>query len=238
MATYVLVHGAGHGGWCYRAVATTLRRHGHEVYAPTLTGVGDRLHTLCASVDLDTHIADVAKLLFFDDLVSVILVGHSYGGMVITGAADRAIERIAQLVYLDAAIPENGECLMEVSPGLRAFQTGNQTINGAEVGLFPTPELITAVYGLGESSVAGWARPRLTPHPWKTFTQPLRLLHPERVSRIPRTVINCTATLKVRDSRNRDRWFEGDRVWEVDAGHDLMLLQPDAVAAMLLRLAS
>jgi pimeloyl-ACP methyl ester carboxylesterase len=200
--------------------------------------VGDRLHTLCASVDLDTHITDVANLLFFDDLVSVILVGHSYGGMVITGAADRAIERVAQLVYLDAAIPESGECLMEVSPGLRAFQSGNRILNGAEVGLFPTPELIAAVYGLGENSIADWARPRLTPHPWKTFTQPLRLVHPERVARIPRTVINCAATLKVRDPKNRDRWFKGDRVWEVDAGHDLMLLQPDAVAAMLLRLAS
>jgi pimeloyl-ACP methyl ester carboxylesterase len=90
MATYVLVHGGGHGGWCYQRVARLLRSAGHEVYAPTLTGLGERSHDVHPGIDLDTHIADVAGVLRYEDLHDVILLGHSYGGMVITGAADRS----------------------------------------------------------------------------------------------------------------------------------------------------
>ena len=97
MATYVLVHGGGHGGWCYQRVARRLRAEGHEVHAPSLTGLGDRAHLLGPHVDLHLHARDVAALIFYEDLRDVILVGHSYGGMVITGAADLAwmAERLA-----------------------------------------------------------------------------------------------------------------------------------------------
>src|SRR6185437_12915683 len=115
MATYVLVHGGHHGGWCYKKVARLLRSAGHEVYSPTLTGLGERRHLLGPKVDLETHIADVVGVLEFEDLHDVILVGHSYGGMVITGVADRALERIKELVYLDAAHPRNGESLADVA---------------------------------------------------------------------------------------------------------------------------
>ena len=108
MATYVLVHGGGHGGWCYHPVARLLEARGHTVYAPTLTGLGERSHLLSPAIDLDVHIHDVVQLLHYEDLRDVILVGHSYGGMVITGIADRATDRIGQLVYLDAANPVNG----------------------------------------------------------------------------------------------------------------------------------
>jgi pimeloyl-ACP methyl ester carboxylesterase len=94
MATYVLVHGGAHGGWCYQPVARILRSRGQEVYTPTLTGLGEREHLLSPSVDLDCHITDVVKLLQFEDLHEVILVGHSYGGMVITGVADRSTDRV------------------------------------------------------------------------------------------------------------------------------------------------
>src|SRR6266704_2926101 len=100
MATYVLVHGGSHGGWCYQRVARLLRSAGHDVYAPTLTGVGERAHLLGPDVDLETHITDVVQLLRYEDLNDVILVGHSYGGMVITGVADRALDRVGHLVYL------------------------------------------------------------------------------------------------------------------------------------------
>ena len=103
MATYVLVHGGGHGGWCYQRVAPILRSSGHDVYTPTMTGLGERAHLLDDRVDLNLHIEDVAAVLHYEDLREVILVGHSYGGMVITGVADRVVGRIGRLVYLDAA---------------------------------------------------------------------------------------------------------------------------------------
>src|SRR4051812_34240279 len=115
MSTYVLVHGGGHGGWCYQRVARLLRSDGHEVYAPTLTGLGERSHLVGPQVDLDMHIQDVVALLHFEDLRAVILVGHSYGGMVITGVADRASDRIGRLVYLDAATPVNNQSLRDVA---------------------------------------------------------------------------------------------------------------------------
>src|ERR1700756_204560 len=99
MATFVLVHGGGHGGWCYRKVARLLREAGHEVFTPTLTGLAERSHLVSPSTDLETHIADIVNLLAWEDLQDIILVGHSYGGMVITGVADRAADRIAELVY-------------------------------------------------------------------------------------------------------------------------------------------
>lgn len=105
MATYVLVHGGGHGGWCYQRVARMLRSAGHDVYTPTMTGLGERAHLVSPRVDLDMHIRDVTATLHHEDLREVILVGHSYGGMVITGAADRAADRVGRIVYLDAANP-------------------------------------------------------------------------------------------------------------------------------------
>lgn len=96
MATYVLVHGGGHGGWCYRKVAALLRQAGHDVYTPTLTGLGERAHLVSGDVDLDLHIRDITAVLHYDDLRDVILVGHSYGGMVITGVADRSSDRIGR----------------------------------------------------------------------------------------------------------------------------------------------
>ena len=100
MAIYVLVHGGAHGGWCYRDVARLLRSAGHDEYTPTLTGLGERSHLLGPGIDLDTHITDVMAVLHYEDLRDVILVGHSYGGMVITGVADRAADRVGHIVYL------------------------------------------------------------------------------------------------------------------------------------------
>jgi pimeloyl-ACP methyl ester carboxylesterase len=111
-AAFVLVHGTGHGGWCWRFIAPLLRAAGHDVYAPTLTGLGASshlLHELNNRISLYTHVKDVTNMLFYEDLSEVVLVGHSYGGMVITGVAAKEPQRLAQLVYLDAYLPLEGE---------------------------------------------------------------------------------------------------------------------------------
>jgi pimeloyl-ACP methyl ester carboxylesterase len=233
MATFVLVHGGGHGGWCYQPLARLLRAAGHEVYTPTLTGVGERRHLVSADVDLDLHIQDVVNVLRYEDLDDVILLGHSYGGLVITGAADRALDRIGQLVYLDASIPEDGESLTILTPAImEKAHSGARLVDGVELVLWPE-DYPPEVFGIKDPGLAAWARERLTPHPWKTFEQPLRLTHPDAVKKIPRTNINCTETLRLRPAERRQRAFEADRVFEIDTGHDLMITEPQAVADIL-----
>lgn len=236
MATYVLVHGAGHGGWCYQRVARLLRAAGHEVHTPSLTGLGERAHLLTPDVGLDTHIADIVSLLEHEDLHDVILAGHSYGGIVITGAADRALSRIAQLVYLDAAILHDGESLHGVTPAIAAMHEGMKTANGVDLVLWPDDPIAHAIYGVTDEADWAWMRARLHPHPWRTFTDTLRLADPDAVARLPRTVINCPATLAKRAGESLDRYRVGDRVWEIDTGHDLMITEPGQTAEMLLRL--
>ncbi len=237
-ATYVLVHGGGHGGWCYGRLAPLLRAEGHSVFAPTLTGCGERAHLLTPGVGLDTHIEDLVRVLHYEDLTDAILVGHSYGGMVITGAADRVPERVGQLVYLDGAIPEDGESLAEMTPALmEAARREGRTVDGVEVVLWPGDEAGRR-YGVTDPGALAWMQERLTPHPWRSFTEPLRLRDPEAVKRIPRTNINCKETVALRPPERAGRAFEADRVWEIDTGHDLMITEPEAVADMLLRLAS
>ena len=114
MATFVLVHGAWHGGWCYRDTAKALRDAGHTVFTPTHSGVGERAHQASETITLETHIRDVCGCIEAEELNAVILCGHSYGGMVITGVADRLPERIKSLVYLDAFVPEHGESLIDL----------------------------------------------------------------------------------------------------------------------------
>src|SRR5262249_14497470 len=121
MITYVLVHGAWHGGWCWKKVTPLLRASGYAVFTPTLTGLGERSHLLSPEVSLHTHIQDVVAVVEYEDLREVMLVGHSYGGMVITGVAERVPARLSQLVYLDAFVPEHGQALLDLhSPDERA----------------------------------------------------------------------------------------------------------------------
>lgn len=237
MATYVLVHGGGHGGWCYKFVAARLRQQGHEVYAPTLTGLAEREASMSAAIDLDFHISDVVKLLHFEDLSDVILVGHSYGGMVITGAADRATDRIGHLVYLDAATPTNGQSLVDVAgPMILLARQGSRMVGGVELCLFPGTDPLS-FYGVTAPEQIDWMRPRLTPHPWRCFDQPLRLVNEESLWRIPQSHIVCTATLPGRDVERLTALSDG-RFWHIDTGHDLMITEPEWVAEKLLRIAS
>jgi len=235
MATFVLVHGGAHGGWCYQRVARLLRAAGHEVYTPTLTGLGERSHLVTPDVDLDLHIDDVVAVLHYEDLRDVILVGHSYGGMVITGVADRAPERVGKLVYLDAANPADGQSLADIAaPLMEAARSRMQVVDGVELVLFPGTEPMPS-YGVTDPDDIAWMQERLTAHPWKTFTQPLRLADEARVGEIPTFHIVCTSTLATRDPALMDRARAEGRLWDVDTGHDLMITEPDAVAELLQR---
>jgi pimeloyl-ACP methyl ester carboxylesterase len=234
MATFVLVHGGGHGGWCYQFVARRLRSAGHDVYTPTLTGLGERSHLVSKDVNLDVQITDVVNVLEFEDLRDVILVGHSYGGMIITGVADRATDRIGHLVFLDAANPENGQSLVDVAGLLmEASRSMGRVVDGVELVLFPGDDPM-GFYGVTDPDQIAWMKPKLTPHPWACFEQKL-LLHNESAMRtIPQSHIVCTGTLPFRDVEKLKADSDG-RVWDIDTGHDLMISEPEAVTEMLLQ---
>ena len=149
MATFVIVHGWWSGGWYFQPIARLLRALGHEVYTPTVTGVGERVHLACPQVDLETHVQDIVNVLEYEDLHDVVLVGYSYGGMIVTVAADRVPERISQLIYLDAFVPRDGESLADIIPDL-------------------TAQMEEVARDVGN----GWQVPRDPPHPRKT-AQPI-----------------------------------------------------------------
>ena len=233
MATYVLVHGGGHGGWCYQKVARLLRAEGHEVHTPTLTGLGERSHLLSPDIDLDTHIHDVVSLLFHEDLHDVTLVGHSYGGMVITGIADRTADRVGRIVYLDAANPVNGQSLVDVAgPVILITREHATVVDGVELVLHPAPGA-AAFYGVTDPDDLAWMDERLTAHPWACFEQPLELTNEDALWAIPRYSIVCTSTLATRPKALMDEYRRAGRLWDIDTGHDLMITEPQAVADLL-----
>jgi pimeloyl-ACP methyl ester carboxylesterase len=237
VATYVLVHGGGHGGWCYQRVARFLRAAGHDVYTPTLTGLGERSHLVGPHVGLDLHIRDVVAVLEFEDLRDVILVGHSYGGMVITGVADRAADRVGRLVYLDAANPVNGQSLVDVAgPVINAVRPMGEVVDGVELVLLPEPGA-GLLYGVTDADDLAWMAERLTGHPWQCFEQPLELTDEQALRAIPQFHIICTSTLETRDPELMAAARAAGRLWDIDTGHDLMITEPQATADALLEVA-
>ena len=238
MATFVLVHGGGHGGWCYQRVAPRLRAAGHAVHTPTLTGLGERAHLLRADIDLDFHIGDIVKVLHFDDLRDVILVGHSYGGMVITGVADRATDRVGKLVFLDAATPKNGESLVDhAGRVINAVRPYGKVVDGIELVLLPGRDA-GRLYGVEDEADLAWMADRLTGHPWRCFEQPLRLANEAAMRAIPDFHVVCTSTILTRERALIERARSEGRFWDIDTGHDLMITAPSAVADALLEIAA
>ena len=236
MATFVLVHGAGHGSWCWNDVAPLLRGQGHIVLAPTLEGVGERLHEATSLTGLYRHADEIAGIVRNCEAQKVVLVGHSYGGMVVTAAAALEPDRIAMLVYLDAAIPEDGEALLDVSPGLSLLAGTTFEHAGVRMGL--QPDMVAGpIYGLTDKDVLDRAMPLLTPHPWRCFEESLRVAHPNDLGSIPRAILNCRETLARRPQGIRHRWQNGTLVEQIDAPHDCMLTHPDQVAEFLMRCA-
>jgi len=237
MATYVLVHGGGHGGWCYAKVKQRLESAGHEVFAPSLTGLAERSHLLSPAVDLHMHIDDVVQLLHYWNLRDVILVGHSYGGMVITGIADRATDRVGKLVYLDAANPRNHQSLVDVAgPVIEMVRPAGATVDGVELVLLPAPGA-GAFYGVTDPDDLAWMDDRLTGHPWRCFEQKLDLSNEEGLWAIRQYHIVCESTLATRDPALIERAKSEGRLWSVDTGHDLMITEPDLVTEALVQIA-
>jgi pimeloyl-ACP methyl ester carboxylesterase len=237
MSTYVLVHGGGHGGWCYAKVKQRLEGAGHEVFAPSLTGLAERSHLLSASVDLDMHIRDVVQLLHYWDLKDVVLVGHSYGGMVITGVADRAAGRVGKLVYLDAANPRNHQSLVDVAgPVIEAVRPMGAVVDGVELVLLPAPGA-GAFYGVIDPGDLAWMDDRLCGHPWRCFEQKLELRNEEALWAIAQYHIICESTLATRDAALIEEARTEGRLWSIDTGHDLMITEPDLVAEALIQVA-
>jgi pimeloyl-ACP methyl ester carboxylesterase len=229
--TFVLVAGAWHGGWCWQRITPLLRAAGHDVHAPSLTGLGDREHLASRSVSLNTHITDVANLLLMEDLKDVVLVGHSYAGFVVTGVADRSPARIRTLVYLDAFVPEDGKSLADyVLPDRRA--AFEQT--GKEKGFYdPFP---LAPFGVTKPEDVAFAQPRLRPQPYLTFTQPLKMKGPLNK---PRVYVRATEP-SYPQFEGLAQQLKTDPNWkyaEVTGGHDCMITNPRGLADALLKLA-
>jgi pimeloyl-ACP methyl ester carboxylesterase len=231
MASFVLVHGGGHGGWCYRFVAERLRAKGHLVHAPSLTGLGERQHLLSAAINLDTHITDIVALLEAEDLREAIVVGHSYGGMVITGVGDRSSERVGHLVYLDAANPRSGMSLVDVAgPMMQGARAMGGDRDGIELAMFPE-NTQPQFFGVTDPEHIAWMQPRLAAHPWACFTQPLVLRNEAALWAIPQTHLICESTRESRVDSLCDPYH--GPIQAIDTGHDLMVTEPDWVAARL-----
>ncbi len=241
MATFVLVHGAFYGGWCWKHVRRLLREAGHEVCTPTLTGAGERCHLLTREVGLATHIQDIVNVLECEDLREVVLVGHSYGGMVITGVADRVPERLAHLVYLDAHLPDNDQAASGAFGG--SANEVLQSLSKAEGESWLLPPLPLHVMGVTRSEDVAWAQPRRVPHPLRTLNEPLHLAR--GVSSVPATYVRCAQRdgligafgadpLATFHERARQR---GLRMRELDCGHDAMVAVPEPTARVLMEVA-
>jgi pimeloyl-ACP methyl ester carboxylesterase len=230
IATYVLVHGAWHGGWCWAKVARLLRDAGHEVHTPTLTGLGERAHLARPEVDLDTHIQDVVALLEAEELRQVTLVGHSYGGMVITGVAARTTGRIGHLVYLDAFVPEAGKALLDyVGPGAAMMrETAAAHGEGWRIPSFP-PER----FGVTSQRDTEWLNKHLVPQPLRTFEQPLSAAGGDKLKR---TYVYCSKPAMGAFDQFAER-LRDDRKWtfhDVKTGHDAMVTAPGEIAKILM----
>lgn len=233
----VLVHGAWHGAWCWRRVLPLLRGAGVQSHAVTLTGLGERAHLLSPTIDLHTHIQDVIGLIETEELQRVVLVGHSYAGMVITGVADRLQQEqaglLVHLVYLDAALPRPGDSWSSAhsEDTRQARIAASQSSGGLS---FPPPD--ASLFGLSGAD-RDWVNRRQTPQPFRLYQQPLQF-DAARVDAVPRTFIDCTqpALATIAPSRVRVRSEPGWNVVEMATGHDPMVSEPAELSQILLQI--
>ena len=232
MVTFLLVHGAWHSGRSWERVVPLLESAGHRVLAPSLTGYGDKAHLLSPEVGLGTHIDDVAGLIEADRLDNVILVGHSYAGMVISGVAHRVPERIAQLVFLDAMVPEDGETAVDVLPVTKALI--DVAVDGWRVPPMPEQPPPLGLFGVTDPDDLSWLRSTLSDQPVRCLQEPVRLDNPAART-IPRTHIHCVANRPVGITRRPVP--AGERVRELPTGHDCMITMPFELAGLLLEAA-
>lgn len=233
MATFVLLHGAFHGGWCWAEVAGILRARGHVVTTPTQTGLGERGHLLAPGITLDTFAADLINHLRYEDLTDVTLVGHSFAGSPISKAAEVEGARLRKLVYLDAVVLEGDETAFDAfSERTRATRLQLAEEHDGGVSIPPPP---AETFGVVEPAQAGWLAPRLTPHPLDTYRSPLGLTAPPGAG-LPKVYVHCTEPdyAPLRWAVERVRAAD----WRIEAlatGHDAMVTAPEALADLLER---
>jgi len=233
-ATYVLVHGAWHGSWCWKRVRKGLRDAGRQVFTPTLTGVGERSHLNTAAVDLSTHIADVVNLLRWEDLSDVILCGHSYGGSVIRGIADRVPERIRTLVYLDGFVPEDGESVFDLTPEHAHHLRLQARTAGSGWNVPPIPAERFNV----NLRDAAWVNAQCTPQSVASFEERIKLNRvPSRAHDVMYVLATGWDNSPFRAAHERAK-AKGWQTRIVSCGHEVMLDLPGELTDLLLEFAT
>lgn len=230
MTDYVLIHGAWHGSWCWARVRRLLAAGAHRVFTPTLTGLGERSHLLSRQVGLQTHIADVANLMIWEDLRDIILVGHSYGGVIARHVADRMPDRINSLVYLDAFVPENGKALSDYLPDNGESFLEQAVAYGDGWKIPPIPASIFAV----NAADAAWVDGQCTMHPLSSFEAPALISGAcDQVSTIGYILargFDGPFGQFYAKAKERGWWHE-----ELACGHDVMLDMPNELTNLLLQ---
>jgi pimeloyl-ACP methyl ester carboxylesterase len=235
--TFVLVHGAWHGGWCWSRVADRLRASGHQVFTPTQTGLGERKHLLSKDISLDTFTRDIANLIEAEELTNVVLVGHSFGGAAISGVADAMPDRIKHLVYLDSLVMDGGKSPFDALPPdvvAARRKAAEETSGGLSL---PAP--LPSAFGVSDANDTEWVKRRLTPHPLGTYTSALNIKGPVG-NNLPRTYIHCTnpSYAALQASRNWVKAQQGWRWAEIATGHDAMVTAPEELTRMLIGVSS
>ena len=239
--TFLLVHGAWHSGICWERVVPLLAADGHRVLAPSLTGHGDKAHLLSPEIGLDTHVDDIVDLIIEQNLTDVVLVGHSYAGLVISAAANRVPERISHLVYLDAMVPENGQGAADLYPELTQYLIESTAQTGTDWRVPPLPESPPPVglFGVTDPADAAWLRTMLSDQSVRCFEQTVRMDDPA-VNEIPRTHIHCVGAMLEGTVRKSVPPIQPNgtpaQVWELRTGHDCMITMPTELAELLLEL--
>ncbi|WP_051664226.1 alpha/beta fold hydrolase [Dyadobacter crusticola] len=219
--TFLLVHGAWSGGWDYAAVDSSLRAKGDIVYRPTLTGLGERVHLSNANINLATFVTDIVNVIRYENLHDVILVGHSFGGMVISGVAEIVPERISQLIYLDAMVPDDGQSAKDVCGPLWDSM------------MVPFVKDSLVLYPFGQASAQV---PGDVPQPLKTYTEPVRITNP-LAAKIPAAFIVMTKNGKSSELNdpmglNKAR-KRGWKIFKLEGGHYAMREQPENLVRKL-----
>jgi pimeloyl-ACP methyl ester carboxylesterase len=231
--TFLLVHGAWHGGWCWRRVSDALEKRGHKVFAPTLTGLGERSHLLDGKINLSTHVTDIANVIKWEGLKDFVLVGHSYGGFVISALAEQLRAPIASIVFLDAFLPDDGQSLSDI-----ASQPVREGIAAAlqrgEIGLKPVP---ASVFRVNEKDRA-WVDAMCTPHPIGTFTEKVKIDGArDRVAKRAYIRAKEYPSPSFDAARARAEASGGWRVYDMACGHDAMVDMPERLTEILLEVA-
>ena len=231
--TFVLVHGAWHGGWCWRRVCDLLERQSHKVFAPTLTGLGERSHLMRAGIDVSTHVTDIVNVLKWERLSDVVLCGHSYGGMVVSGVAEQAGSAIGSIVFLDAFVPENGDSMAALTS-----QAVRDNLKAAsERGDLGVPPRPAAAFLVNEKDQA-WVDSLCGPQPIGTMTEKLTLTGArERIAKKAYIRAGAYPNPGFDKALARVKTDKSWRTYDVPCGHDVMVDMPERLAEILLEVA-